>query len=303
MSNDIDTLNARFGIAGQLAFSEGPGGLALAELTNAHGSARVLLQGAQLIDWTPPGQAPVIWLSPAARFTVGKAVRGGVPVCWPWFGPHAVEADYPAHGFARSAPWEVMASRQSPENAGTELRLRLQRTDAHVAMWPHDCATEIRISLAPTLTLELVTRNTGRVAVTVSEALHTYFAVSDVRRITVEGLDGCTFFDKVDGGRQCLQSGPVTFGAETDRIYRHTGDSLIEDPGLARRIRISKQDSASTVVWNPWIDKAARLGDMGEDGYLNMVCVESGNVAGDVVSVAPGDAHRLAVQYALENLP
>lgn len=302
MSNDIDSLNARFGIAGELAFSEGPGGLALAELGNAHGSARVLLQGAQIIDWTPRDQAPVIWLSPAARFTVGKAVRGGVPVCWPWFGPHAIEADYPAHGFARSAFWEVVASRQSPENAGTELRLRLQRSGAHVAMWSHDCETEITINLASALGMELVTRNSGGVAFTVSEALHTYFAVSDIHRIGVEGLDGCVFFDKVDAGRQCLQHGPVTFCAETDRIYRHTGDCVIEDPGLARRIRIRKQDSASTVVWNPWIDKAARLGDMGEDGYLRMVCVESGNVAGDAVTISAGDRHRLAVQYSVESL-
>ena len=304
MNNEIDSLNASFGIPGQIEFREGPGGLALVELVNDQSTARILLQGAQLIDWVPRGQAPVIWLSGDARFVDGKSARGGVPVCWPWFGPHATESGYPAHGYARGAPWQVIGSRRAQGNAGTGLSLRLQRSDRLHAMWPHDCDLEIHISVAETLAMELVTRNTGSIAVSISEALHTYFSVSDVRRIAVQGLDGCAYLDKVDDGTRCTQQGPVTFTAETDRIYLHAaGDCLIDDPGLSRRIRIRKQGSASTVVWNPWVDKAARLGDMGDDGYLHMVCVESGNVADDTVTIAAGEQHRISVEYAVEALP
>lgn len=180
--------------------------------------------------------------------------------------------------------------------------MRLQPGGAARELWPYDTELEIHFTAGTTLEIDLVTRNTGDVPVTVGDALHTYFAVSDVRQVAVRGLEDYPYIDKLDGDTRKRQSGPVTFGAETDRVYLDAGgDILIDDPTPGRNIRIGRQGSRSTVVWNPWIDKSLRMGDMGDAGYLGMVCVESTNAAEDVVTIAPGDAHRLRVTYRIEN--
>ena len=153
------------------------------------------------------------------------------------------------------------------------------------------------------LEIELVTRNLSNNAITIGDALHTYFEVSDVRKLSIHGLEACPYLDKVDGSKRKQQSGPVTISAEVDRIYLDsTADCSIDDPGFKRRLRISKRGSRSTVVWNPWIEKATKMGDLGENGYLNMICVESTNAADDVVTIAPAGEHRLWVRYSVESL-
>lgn len=299
---NIAALNERYGLSGQVIFKESSGGMVLAEVINGHSSGTIALQGGHLMNWTPRGSRPVIWLSPAAILAPGKSIRGGVPVCWPWFGPHPTEAAFPAHGFARTQPWEVFAS-ESLENGDTRLALRLIQSDKTRSQWPHPCQLEIHMVLGAALEISLVTRNSGDAPVTIGEALHTYFEVSDVHRIAIEGLDGCWYLDKVDGGERKRQTGAVTFDGETDRIYLDTAaECALNDPGLKRRISISKRGSRSTVVWNPWLDKAAKMKDMGEEGYLNMVCVESANAADNLVTIAPGEEHRLAVSYRIKSL-
>jgi glucose-6-phosphate 1-epimerase len=270
------------------------------EVANSRGSATVALQGAQVLTWAPRGLPPVIWLSRAAKFVPGKSIRGGVPVCWPWFGPHATVATLPAHGFARTVPWEVIGA-QTLADGATRLDFRLVLNEAARAQWPHATLLECHITVGTALEIDLVTRNADRSAITIGDALHTYFEVSDIRQVTIRGLEGCPYLDKMDAGKRKQQAGPVTIGAETDRIYLDTGaDCLIDDPGLKRRIRIRKRGSHSTVVWNPWIEKSVKMGDFGEDGYLNMVCVESANAADDVVTIAPGGEHHLWVRYETE---
>lgn len=299
---DLAALNARFGIHRQVMFTEGPGGMATAEITHPSAHARISLQGAHLLEWTPAGAQPVIWLSPAAKFTSGKAIRGGVPVCWPWFGPHPSNATYPAHGFARTEQWEVVAVEDNSRGA-TRLVFRLMPNDTTRAWWPHATRLELSITIGSTLGLDLVTKNLGTHPVVIGQALHTYFAVSDVCTIRLLGLDGCAYVDKVDGGKIKPQAGPVTFYQETDRIYRDsTADCVIVDSALRRRIRIAKTGSRTTVVWNPWIQKSAKMDDFVESGYLNMVCVETANAADDVITIAPGDEHRLGVTYSIEPL-
>lgn len=303
MSNiDYSLLNERFGLRGQVVFKEGAGGLAVVEVANSHATATLALQGGHLMRWAPRSQPPVIWLSRAAKFGSGKSIRGGVPVCWPWFGPHGSDASLPSHGFARTVPWEVTATQTLP-NGATRLSLRRMPSEATQAAWPHSTELTLCVTVGTTLEMGVVTRNTGDETVTLGQALHTYFEVGDVRRIKIHGLGGCEYIDKVDGGARKIQSGPVTLSAETDRIYLgSTADCLIDDPQLRRRIRIAKGGSHSTVVWNPWIEKAARMGDLGENGYLDMVCVESANAADDVVTLAPGEEHRLWVRYSVEEL-
>ena len=300
---DVTTLNRYFGIPEQVNFKDGPGGLTVAEVTNSLASATIALQGAHVMTWAPQGESPVLWLSRAAKFAPGKSIRGGVPVCWPWFGPHAQEASFPGHGYARTVMWEVVKTETLADGA-TRLTFRLIETAATRAQWPHPSEVTLMVTVGRTLALDLVTRNTGKEPIVIGDALHTYFEVSDIRNVTIRGLEDCPYIDKMDNGSRKRQEGPVTIGAETDRIYLDSiADCLIEDPGRKRRIRIAKRGSRSTVVWNPWIEKAAKMGDFGENGYLNMVCVESANAAEDVVTVAPGGAHSLQVVYGVERLP
>ncbi len=299
-STELSALNARHGIAGQLVFKEVPGGLTVAEVTNPQATATIALQGAHVMTFAPRGHKPVIWLSRAAKLAPGKSIRGGVPVCWPWFGPHATEPTFPGHGFARTVLWEVIEA-SALSDGGTRLVFRLVPTDATRAQWPQVTPVECHITVGRALDIELVTRNQEAGPITIGDALHTYFEVSDIRQVMIDGLDGCPYLDKMDGGQRKQQTGAVTIGAEVDRIYLDsTADCLINDPGWQRRIRIAKRGSRSTVVWNPWIEKAAKMGDFGDNGYLNMVCVESANAADDVVTIAPGGEHRLAVRYSVE---
>lgn len=299
---DSSALNARYGIPEQLHFQDAPGGLIVAEVSNAHATASIALQGAHLMTWAPKGAQPVIWLSKAAKLAPGKSIRGGVPICWPWFGPHATESGFPGHGFARTVPWDLVET-QKLTNGATRLVFRLVPSDATRAQWPHPSEAEIHMVVGPTLEIDLVTRNTGTAAIRVGDALHTYFEVGDVRQAKIQGLDGCPYIDKVDGGARKQQIGPVTIAGEVDRIYlESTADCVIEDPVLKRRIRITKKGSASSVVWNPWIEKATKMGDLGENGYLNMLCVESANADADVVNIPPGAEHHLWVSYSVEAL-
>jgi glucose-6-phosphate 1-epimerase len=151
--------------------------------------------------------------------------------------------------------------------------------------------------------MDLATLNTGKKPITIGDALHTYFEVGDVRYAKVHGLHMIDYLDKVDGNKKKQQLGPVIVGSEVDRVYLNTADTcVIEDVKYQRRIRIEKRNSRSTVVWNPWIEKADKMGDLGPDGYLNMICVESTNAADDVVTLAPGAEHHLWVRYSVEAL-
>ena len=299
---DVASLNTSFGIPGQVDFIASPGGWMSAQVRNAHGTATIALQGAHVMTWAPVGEKPVIWLSPAAKFAPGKSIRGGVPICWPWFGPHATEAKFPGHGFARTVPWEILET-ETLKDGATRLTFRLVENDATRAQWPHASTVTGHITVGKTLEIDLVTHNTGQTPITLGDALHTYFQVSDIRKVTIRGLEGCPYLDKVEDGKRKQQKGPVIISAETDRIYLDSSaDCLIDDPGLKRRIRIAKRGSRSTVVWNPWIEKAAKMGDFGDDGYLNMVCVESANCADDVINLPPQGEHHLWVRYSIEQL-
>jgi len=303
MSNtDYAGLNERFAIRGQLDFAPGPGGLAVAEVSNSHATAMIALQGAHVMTWAPRREKPVIWLSRAATFTPGKSIRGGVPVCWPWFGPHATESKFPGHGFARTVMWEVVKT-EALRDGSTRLTFRILQDEATRAQWPHDGEALHIVTVGQSLELELVTRNTGSSAFTLGDAFHTYFEVSDIRHCRIHGLGGLSYLDKVDGGKKRQQTGAVTIGEEVDRIYLDSvADVMIDDPGYRRRIRVAKHGSRSSVIWNPWSGKAAKMGDFGPDGYLNMVCVESTNAAEDVVEVPAGGEHRLWVRYSVETL-
>jgi len=297
---DLPALNHQFSKAGHLSFQKGPGGLVIAEISNHHASATIFLQGGHLASWVPRRQHPVIWLSPMAIFAKGRPIRGGVPVCWPWFASHTAAPDFPFHGPARTSLWEVAETAELDDGA-TFLALRLPVSETIQAVWPHQTPVEIRFTVGNTLEIELITRNDGTEPVVIGQALHTYFRVGDVRKISIHGLDGCPYIDKLDDGPHKQQQGAVEISSEIDRIYLDSGgDCQIDDPSLKRRISINKRGSHSTVVWNPWVDKAAAMPDMGVGCHANMVCVETANSADDVATIAPEEEHKLWVRYSVE---
>lgn len=280
-----------------------------------HGDAELVVaqQGAHIVSYQRDGHQPLIWSNPAAVFKQGKAIRGGMPICWPWFGnlernPAAVQAmrqsEEPAkaHGEVRALDWELMGMGQD----GDALLIDFIQpaAEGHLPGWPHNVALKLSIRLDHALNVSLVSFNAGSEAVTLSQALHTYFAVSDVREINVEGVDGLDYLDTLqswDEPRQ--QSGALTFTGETDRIYLDTPEHLaINDPAWNRRIYIRSSGSQSAVIWNPWVDKTATLGDMAADGWQNMVCIETANVLDDMVVIEPGALQVMAVSIWSEPL-
>jgi D-hexose-6-phosphate mutarotase len=291
---DLQSLNETFAITNQLDFTSSPGGLTLAEVRNRHAAATISLHVAQVLAFQPHGRRPVLWRSQKSQYQPGKAIRGGVPICWPWFGPHPSDPAKPAHGFARVSVWSVLAT-AALANGATQLRLRLRDSDATYDLWPHSFDLRAVITVGPQLRVELIARNYGDEPYTCGGALHSYFAVGDVRAIAIHGLDGCEYIDQADGNQRKTQQGPVTIGGETDRVYLNSvATCAIEDPSLGRRIDIAKVGSRTTVVWNPWAEKARRLADFGDEEYYGMVCVETANAYSDSATVSPGGEHRLA---------
>jgi D-hexose-6-phosphate mutarotase len=298
MSSQTTILNSEFGIPNQLTFEDAGDGFIIINVDNEYCTASIALQGAHLMTWQPKEAEPVIWMSPVAKLATGKSIRGGVPICWPWFGPHAYESSFPGHGFARTVAWRVTET-ASLNNGATQVNFAI--ADINREQWPHKAPAEMHMVIGKSLELELITHNQGDEEITVGDALHTYFTVGDASQIAIEGLDDCDFIDKVDGGDRKNQHGDITIASEVDRIYFDQGqDVVIRDPVLNRDIHIEKRNSHSTIVWNPWIEKCIKMGDFGsDDGYLRMVCVESANAADDVVQLQPGESHRLWVKYSL----
>lgn len=298
----LTELNQRFAISNHVQFKEIADGIIIAEVSNQHANSNIALQGAHIATWQPRGQEPVIWLSPYAKFAPGKSIRGGVPICWPWFGPHATDSKLPGHGYARTVMWEVLETRALADGS-TFLRFGLIETDATRAQWPHASSAQLEVTVGKALRVELVTQNNSQEAFILGEALHTYFQISDVAQMTLRGLEGCDYLDKVGEPARRTQQGGIVIESEVDRVYVDTPtDCVIEDKGLKRAIRIAKTGSRSTVVWNPWTEKANKMGDFGENGFRGMVCVESANAFDNLVTVKPGETHRLAVVYSVEAL-
>lgn len=290
---DIVQLNQRFGIPGQAVFREGPGGLPVLSVTHVRGKLELTPYGGHVLSYQPSGQAPVLFLSRASSYVPGKPIRGGIPVCWPWFGPNTDDPALPAHGFARLMFWNVEAVDVNANAA--EIRLVL-RDDARTRKyWPHAFELKLRVVLGTHLQIELTTRNTGSQPFVLTQALHTYFSVGDVRRIAIEGLEQTSYFDSLTRLGVAPAGAAISFSAETDRVYTDTtADCLIRDAVLNRQIRVAKRGSRSTVVWNPWIEKAKRMPDFGDDEYPSMVCIEATNARDDAITLPPGHTHTLA---------
>jgi len=297
---DISALNAAWAIEGCLNFKLGKGDMPVVEINNSFAQASIALQGAHILSFVPKGEKELIWMSDDATFAAAKSLRGGVPICWPWFGPHASDSSLPGHGPARTVNWQPVAS-TALADGNTSIRLEMQQNEQVKTMCGHALQVQLHITVGKTLKIALETKNLGDTTFTLGQALHTYFNVSDVRKVHVEGLEGCEYLDKVEGFARKKQEGAVTISQEVDRVYVNTGNQMrIVDEGMDRMIMIRNQGSASAIVWNPWLETAAKMGDLGQDGYLNMLCVETANALDDVVELAPRDTCTMATEYSIE---
>jgi glucose-6-phosphate 1-epimerase len=277
-----------------VSLAAGQGGLPRLTVANDQARAEIYLHGAHVTAWQPRGQADVLWMSGRSQFQDAKPIRGGVPICFPWFGPHASDPAAPGHGFARLLDWTLVDAHDDAGGA-TLLAFELPAPSPPPAAWPHACTATFRVSVGSSLTMALEVGNPGPEPFTFEAALHSYFTVQDVRTIAVRGLEGADFLDKVGGATRRTQGDdPIRFTAETDRVYLDTQAACrIEDPGLRRRIVVRKSGSNATVVWNPWVAKAKAMPDYGDDEWPGMVCVETAAVNVHAVTLAPGARHTL----------
>ncbi|MFY9961507.1 D-hexose-6-phosphate mutarotase [Pseudomonas sp.] len=291
--------------------SEQHGELNCWRITTDSAELLVAQQGAQVLSYQRLGEPPLLWLSEQAIFKQGKSVRAGVPVCWPWFGqlsrnPQAVQAMYqgaepPAHGLVRGRDWQLLGIAETGDTVRVDFNL--PDTQGDLPGWPHNVELKLSIVLGEQLTIALTSYNLDNVPVTISQALHSYFAVSDVREVNVEGVDGLRYIETLADWESRAQQGDLGFAGETDRIYLQAPKKLsIVDPAWNRRIHLSSSGSRSAVIWNPWTDRAAQLTDMANDGWQRMLCIETANVWDDVVTLAPGATHTLSLTLGSEPL-
>lgn len=284
-------LAASFRIPGVIEFAETPDGLVKVVVSRAGMTGELFLQGAQVTAWQPAGARPVIFLSSHSHLAPGKAIRGGIPLVFPWFGPHPTDPRAPQHGLVRTAPWTLDSAREVSDGVTLGLSLTIE----HFTVNYH-------VAFGPELNLAFTTLNNSDDEVSFEQALHSYWAVSDVERVAVAGLENSGHIDKTANMRSVPPAGaPLTLAKETDSVYRDTPARLvINDPGWGRRIVIDKTGAASAIVWNPFPEKAAALADLGTDNWRGFVCVETGNVADHRVILAAGAEHQLTTRISLD---
>ena len=296
---DIADLNETFGLPGLLTFEEHEG-LARAVISSPAATATVYLQGAHLAEWQPAGEEAVLFLSKKTAYKKGKALRGGIPVIFPWFGDRHDGQPGPAHGFARAAEWTLAFAALVGEDV--HLSLTLAPSEATRALGFDQFRVAYQLTIGRSLTLQLTVANEAATPLVFEEALHTYYAVSDVRKVSVTGLANGSFLDKRDKGIEKVQlEDPLVLRWTTDRVYfDSTAECVVDDPGRKRRVRIAKAGSATTIVWNPWSELTPGLADMEPEAWPGMICVESGNAAPNTITLAGGESHTLRSVVSVE---
>jgi glucose-6-phosphate 1-epimerase len=290
-----------FGIPNALRFEDTPGGLVRAVVSTPQAEADIHLQGAHVAHWTPRGRRPVLFVSPKSLFARGKAIRGGVPVIWPWFGGRGGGLPGPAHGLARTTEWSLVSTRKRDDGA-VEINLALTPNDVTRNLGFDSFRVHFRAAIGSSLELELVTHNESAKPLVYEEALHSYFSVADIHEVSVTGLEGTTYIDKTDGFKQKREgTDPMRIAKETDQVHLNTkATRVIHDPVWKRRIVISKTGSDSTVVWNPWIEKTKGLSDMAPEDWREMICVETANAADNAVMLPAGGSRTLRTVITVE---
>jgi glucose-6-phosphate 1-epimerase len=297
---NLSELNKQFALAGRVEFVAGVGAMPQILVNTEQAQASIALYGGQVLSYQPAGMDELLYLSEQAIFEQGKAIRGGIPVCWPWFGDDPMKIGRQAHGFARNLYWDVLSVVESEH--GVQIVLGLHSNATTQQWWQAEFDLKQTITVGASLDIKLITKNTGNSMLTLSEALHSYFKVSDVSQVSVEGLDQIDYLDKTTGFSQQTQHGDIKIEQETDWVFLSGISPLtVVDPALNRKITIQHQGANNAVVWNPW-DKAAQLKDMPDADYQAFLCVETANALAESVSLAAGESHTMSVCYQITSL-
>lgn len=286
----LDGLNARFALPDQLLFEQHPSGLVQGRLETPLCRGSFFLHGAHVAEYQPAGQRPVLFMSEQSLFAADKPIRGGVPICFPWFGPSTTDSTAPAHGLVRTRSWEIVDT-SSVTDGAVRVVLALK-----VEQWQLTYA----VTFGAELDLNLQIVNQAETTRDCEAALHTYLQLADVDLASVHGLEQQAYFDKVSGEAVEPSGSPIRFTAETDRVYHGPVKEIsVHDPGNGRTIRLMPRHSHSTVVWNPWVDKSRRLPDFGDQEFRQMCCVETANVGQHKLRLAPATEESMGVSLGL----
>ena len=287
---------ARPALPASVRLGVGEGGLPVVRVNARAGQAEVYLNGAHVTSWTPAGGSPVLWLSEFSRFAAGRPIRGGVPICFPWFGAFPTDAAAPAHGFARLSEWRLLEAHE----AGDDVALTFGLTDSAAtrgSAWPWRFEARYTVTIGATLGLALAVTNLDDAPVSFEEAFHTYLAVPDIRAVEVTGFEGLEFLDRLaDPEAQAAEGHPVTLEKETDRIYLGTDNEALVSDSTGRTVSIATEGSASRIIWNPWLAKAEAMADFGDDEWTGMLCIETANVRDDRITLLPGESHTMTAE-------
>ena len=300
MARGISESDRRFEIPGIARIVDGNGGLPKVSVSSPEAAGEMYLHGAHVTSWKPAGGEEVFFLSSQARWEDGRAIRGGIPVCFPWFGDKADDPKAPAHGFVRTKAWQL----QSIAQAGSAVTVSMftESDENTQKWWPAEFRLVHRATFARELSLELEMTNTGRTPLRFEEALHAYHRVGSIEAARVRGLDTVHYLDKTDSDREKVQQGAIVVDSETDRVYLDTTDAIeLEDPALHRSTLVSKQNSRTTTVWNPWVRKAQALADLGDGEWREFICIETCNAGDFAVALGPGQQHTMKAVVRVSN--
>jgi glucose-6-phosphate 1-epimerase len=294
-------LDRRFGIPGVARVSEGNGGLPRVLISGPFSDGEIYLHGAHVTSWKPAGKDEVLFLSTKTHWQEGQAIRGGIPICFPWFRAKADDPHAPAHGFVRTKTWQLESIAQS--EGGVVVTMFTENDEQGRRWWPGQFHLEHRVTFGSELTLELICTNIGTTSLRFEEALHTYNRVADVGRVRLQGLDSVRFLDNTDSNKEKLQRDGVVIASQTDNAYLDTRAPVdLSDADMGRRIRLTKVDSLTTVVWNPWREAAAGLRDLGDGEWKQFLCVEASNILAAAIHLAPGQQHKMTAVLSAEKL-
>jgi glucose-6-phosphate 1-epimerase len=301
LSTTTSDLNDRFAIPEIAKIVAGNGSLPKIQITSPAASAEIYLHGAQLTSWRPANSEEVIFLSQHSRWEEGRAIRGGIPVCFPWFRAKADNPQAPAHGFARIRTWRLESLMQQQDSVVATLST--QTDEQSRRWWPYECRLNYRITVGAELKLELTVSNTGTTTpFQFEEALHTYNRIGDIESLRITGLDSVAFLDNRDNNRQKKQEGNIVLTTATDNAYLNTQNAVeISDPTLKRRIELEKQNSLTTVLWNPWQQDAKAMSDLGDNEWRQFACVEASNILSNAITLAPGEEHTMTAILRVAN--
>ena len=295
MVTDIRELKDRFPVPG-IQFEVGNGGLIKVTIATPLSTGELYLHGAHVTAFQPTGCSPVLWMSRESHFDADKPIRGGVPVCFPWFGPHPCDSNLPSHGYARLKEWDLRGCGLLSDG-GVCLELQTQIGD-FVLSYRVEFGTKLKLQMSVQLadgTIELQK---------FEKALHTYLRVGSIHQVSIVGLESCGYVDKVGTvtTKEASQQA-IRFTQETDRVYSdQTTACVVHDSAMDRKISVVKRGSASTVIWNPWIEKSRRMADFGDDEWTEMVCVETANVGENAILLAPNQTHTMMAEISCLDL-